>query len=384
MNMKTKVLLFALLSGFVFSVAAQEYQPQVGFSTETGAKTNFKKNRTRDNWFISIAGGVSTLFADETTKADFKDRLNFAPQFSFGKWLSPYAGFRTQVIGGNIHGYRGPEKGRLQLLHNKYVGFHMDMLWDVSNYWAPYSEDRVFHLIPWIGIGYAHRFKNQGFKASDVPTMNAGILTAFRLAKRVDFNIEIQGLLAPDYFNRIETGAEWEGIVQLSAGFTFRLGRTDFEVIQPMDEGLINNLNNQINTLRAQNQELSKRPVSCPECPEIVESTEVITNILDNIVLFRINSAEIDGNQQVNIYNTAQFVKDTNTPIVVVGYADKDTGTAEYNMQLSERRAKAVAKELMERYNIPSNMITVQWKGSDVQPYEQNNWNRVVIMQAGD
>ena len=30
--MKTKVLLLALLSGFVFSVAAQEYQPQVGFS----------------------------------------------------------------------------------------------------------------------------------------------------------------------------------------------------------------------------------------------------------------------------------------------------------------------------------------------------------------
>ena len=27
--MKTKVLLLALLSGFVFSVAAQEYQPQV-------------------------------------------------------------------------------------------------------------------------------------------------------------------------------------------------------------------------------------------------------------------------------------------------------------------------------------------------------------------
>ena len=30
--MKTKVLLLALLSGFVFSVAAQEYQPHTGFS----------------------------------------------------------------------------------------------------------------------------------------------------------------------------------------------------------------------------------------------------------------------------------------------------------------------------------------------------------------
>ena len=36
--MKTKVLLLALLSGFVFSVAAQEYQPQVGFSNEAGLR----------------------------------------------------------------------------------------------------------------------------------------------------------------------------------------------------------------------------------------------------------------------------------------------------------------------------------------------------------
>ena len=47
--MKTKVLLLALLSGFVFSVTAQEYQPQVGFSNEAGYKTNFKKNKARDN-----------------------------------------------------------------------------------------------------------------------------------------------------------------------------------------------------------------------------------------------------------------------------------------------------------------------------------------------
>ena len=52
--MKTKVLLLALLSGFVFSVSAQEFKPQVGFSNEAGYKTNFKKNKAGDNWFISM------------------------------------------------------------------------------------------------------------------------------------------------------------------------------------------------------------------------------------------------------------------------------------------------------------------------------------------
>ena len=59
--MKVKALLLAVLSGFVLSSAAQEYQPQVGFSTEKGYKTNFKKNKAKDNWFISIAGAFKAF-----------------------------------------------------------------------------------------------------------------------------------------------------------------------------------------------------------------------------------------------------------------------------------------------------------------------------------
>ena len=47
--MKTKVLLLAMLFGAALSVSAQQYQPQVGFSTENGSKTNFKKNKATDN-----------------------------------------------------------------------------------------------------------------------------------------------------------------------------------------------------------------------------------------------------------------------------------------------------------------------------------------------
>lgn len=377
--MKTKALLLALLSGFVFSVAAQEFQPQVGFSTEKGYKTNFKKNKGRDNWFISIAGGTSVLLGDDNNKADFKNRLNFAPQFSFGKWFNPYLGMRFQFNGGVLHGFVG-DNGFMQ--HNKYVAGHVDLLWDVTNFWGVYNEKRVFRFIPWIGVGYAQRFKNQGFARTESPSLNAGILTAFRLSKRVDFNIEIQGSLLNEQFNRVSKNHLTDGIAQLSGGFTFKLGKTDFEVLQPMDYNLLNDLNGQINALRAENAELSKRPVSCPECEEVVET--IVNNYADNVVYFRLNSSKIDKNQQINIYNTAQFIKDNSTPIKVVGYADKDTGTSTYNMALSEKRARAVAKELMDKYGIPSNMITIEWRGSDVQPYNENNWNRVVIMSAND
>ena len=347
--MKTKVLLLALLSGFVFSVAAQEYQPQVGFSNEAGYKTNFKKNKARDNWFISIAGGASVLLGDQNGEADFKNRLNFAPQVSFGKWFNPYLGFRTQLNGGIIHGFEGD--GAQFMQHNKYVAAHVDLLWDVTNFWAPYRESKVFRLIPWVGFGYAQRFKtteSYDRPRTESPTLNAGILTAFRLSKRVDLNVEIQGSL----------------------------------LNEPMDYALLNDLNGQINSLRAANDELSKRPVSCPECQETV--TEVVNNYVDNVVYFRINSAKIDKNQQINIYNTAEFMKNNNAPIKVVGYADKKTGTSDYNMGLSEKRARAVAKELIDKYGISSSQITIEWRGSDEQPYGENSWNRVVIMSANN
>lgn len=381
--MKTKVLLLALLCGFVFSVSAQEFKPQVGFSNEAGYKTNFKKNKAGDNWFISVAGGASVLFGDQNSEADFKNRLNFAPQFSVGKWFNPYLALRLQLNGGVLHGFVGDNATLMQ--HNKYAAAHADLLWDVTNFWAPYNEKKVFRLIPWVGLGYAQRFKtteSAEFARTESPTVNFGILTAFRLSKRVDLNVEVQGSLLNEEFNRVSMYHLTDGIGQLSAGLTFKLGKTDFEVMEPMDYALLNDLNGQINKLRAENDELSKRPVSCPECEEVV--TNVVNNYVDNVVYFRLNSAKIDKNQQVSIFNTAQFMKDKNVPIKVIGYADKNTGTSKYNMGLSEKRAKAVAKELIDKYGINSNQITIEWRGSDEQPYSENNWNRVVIMSANN
>ncbi len=376
---KTKVLLLALLSGFVFSVSAQEYAPQIGYSNDVGYRTNFKKNRAGDNWFITVQGGASVLFGDQNNEADFKDRLNFAPSLSIGKWMNPYFGMRVQFNGGIIHGFEGNNAEFMQ--HNKYVAAHLDFMYDVTNHWGRYDEKRIFRFIPWIGLGYAQRFENQGRPRSESPSLNAGILTAFRLGERVDFNIEIQGSLLNEQFNRVQMGKLSDGIVQLTAGLTFKLGKTDFEVIEPMDYALLNDLNNQINQLRAQNAELSKRPVSCPDCPEpapvVVDRTQ-----LEHVVMFRLDSYKIEKTQEANIYNTAQAVKNTGTQLKVVGYADRNTGTAAYNMQLSEKRARAVAKELTDKYGIPSSQITIEWRGSEEQPFSVNDWNRVVIMRA--
>ncbi|MDE6026485.1 MAG: OmpA family protein, partial [Muribaculaceae bacterium] len=115
-------------------------------------------------------------------------------------------------------------------------------------------------------------------------------------------------------------------------------------------------------------------------CPEPKVQKDCVNAPLMSTVRFTINSAKIMPTEEVNIYNMAEWLKaNPNEKVMVVGYADKDTGTAEYNLQLSEKRANAVADALVENYGIDRNRLTVKYDGSDVQPYSTNDWNRIVI-----
>lgn len=102
-------------------------------------------------------------------------------------------------------------------------------------------------------------------------------------------------------------------------------------------------------------------------------------------VRFTLNSARISDMEMVNIYNTAEYLKaNPDQKVVIAGYADKDTGTSDYNMSLSKRRAEAVKKALVEKYGISADRLSVQAEGSNTQPYDVNNWNRIVIFSVAE
>jgi len=385
--MRTKVLLFAFLCGMLMTVTAQEYQPQVGFSVESGSKANFKKNGPGDNWVISLGGGASVYMGDQNGDADFGDRINWGATLSAAKWFNPYMAFRLKLDGGpfkDFHYKRGVANPQLTQHDFVYGNAHLDFMWDMTNHLGPYNEKRVVRFIPFIGAGYAYRpeKKIDGFiyPKRESPTINMGAQIPFRLSNRVDLFLEAQYVLLNEQFNYVDMGHEEDRVTSVMLGLNFKLGRTNWEVIEPMDYDLLNDLNNQINALRAQVDDLSK-PKQCPECPQlapVVESRES----MKNVVFFRLNSSVIDTNQEGNIFNTAEYAKKHNLPIKVVGYADKQTGTADYNYGLSERRARAVAKQLNEKYGIATEKLSIDWQGDREQPYQINNWNRLVIMDT--
>lgn len=67
--------------------------------------------------------------------------------------------------------------------------------------------------------------------------------------------------------------------------------------------------------------------------------------------------------------------------MTVTGYADAGTGNAKINARLAQERAEKVAK-ILKGYGIDESRITVESKGDTVQPFSENDRNRVVIAVA--
>ena len=61
-----------------------------------------------------------------------------------------------------------------------------------------------------------------------------------------------------------------------------------------------------------------------------------------------------------------------------VGYADKATGTAARNMYMSKARAEVVKKRMLE-LGVPEDRMKSSYVGDTIQPFAENDLNRVII-----
>lgn len=376
--MKKVTLLLAFVFA-AFSMSAQES------SAEAGYKTTFQDNGFWDNWFVGVGAAGNVYIGEGIKDAAFWRQVTVAPNLQVGKWYNPFIGGRLKLEGGSLH----TRAGGPAMMHSKYAGAEVDFLFNFTNYICKYREDRVYNFIPFVGIGGAYNWDSQvhgvdldGHRTA--MTINAGFINNFRLSNRLNLAIEVSGAFLNDHYNRRDGGTAYDGKASASASLVYKLGKTGFQEAVLLDQGLIDDLNNQINRLRDENERLRNQKPNCPpvkECPPCPEATKDV--FVSNVVFFRIGSANIDAKQNISIYNTAKYLQDNpDAKVRIVGYADKNTGTASFNMKLSEKRAKNVANALINKYNIDSNRVTVEWKGDTVQPYAENDWNRVAIFFA--
>lgn len=362
--------------------------------SDVPCKTHYYST-AKDNWFIQLGAGITSPFVEQHMEGNgpASHHLTAVYNVGFGKWFSPYIGWRLGFNGGALHWDND------QFTKCKHVNANLDFMWDMFNSLGGVNAERVFSIIPFVGLGGTYtwdykpadqsnimRENNKGVKGNSwTLPVSAGIQLRFRLCKYVDFFAEGRAQFYGDNFNNYAYGDPVDMNLSVIGGFSFNIGGAGFKSYNPCDYmGYIANLNNQVNDLRGAlattTAALAAAEAQLP-CPE-AEQVTVINNAapLMATVRFKINSARISQEEMVNVYNIAQWMKaNPDQNVAIVGYADKDTGTSAYNMALSKRRAEAVQKALVDEYGINPDRLAIQAKGSDVQPYDVNNWNRIVI-----
>ena len=386
------------ISALGFEAKAQDtvvVEEDVVSFTEVPCETRYYST-SRDNWFIQIGAGIDIpYFENYLNSGDAKHHITTAYNVGFGKWFSPYVGWRLSFLGGAMHWDQGVYSKA------KYVNANLDFMWDMFNSLGGVNSKRVFSIVPFVGLGGAYVwdfapkaasqvYRDNGHKRTTSWTLpvSAGIQLRFRLSKYVDFFAEGRALFAGDNFNNNAVGKPIDINVTAIGGFSFNIGGAGFRTYNPCDySNYIAGLNDQVNELRgalaASTAALAVAESQLP-CPEVQPAPAPVVQGAPMMatVRFKINSAKISNEEMVNVYNVAEYLKaNPDQKLAIVGYADKDTGTAEYNMGLSKRRAEAVRDVLVNKYGINPDRLTINAEGSAVQPYDVNNWNRIVIFE---
>ncbi|WP_303032312.1 OmpA family protein [uncultured Duncaniella sp.] len=398
--MKKQLFLMAALGGVLLTandVNAQETAVVVEESAFAVEQVNCKDIYTpgswRDNWYIQLGAGMRVPLVEKGTKSR---HITANYNLAVGRWFSPYMGFRFSANYGSMHWQS--EK----MASARTANLNLDFMWDMCNSIAGYNPNRVVSIIPFVGLGgtFVYHFRNDA-TANDYADdgniksnqwmlpVSAGIQLRFRVSPYVDIFAEGRGTFYGDNFNNTVYGRPVDIDATAIGGVIVHFTGSKFERYNPCDYvNALSQANAQINDLRGAlattSAALAAAEAQLP-CPEVEETTVVAaeSTTLFPTVRFKLNSAYVSSEEMVNVYNIAEYMKaNPDAQIVVRGYADKNTGTAAYNMKLSERRAQAVADILTGDYGIAENRLILEAAGSDTQVYPTNDWNRIVIFAA--
>ena len=351
-----KVLLFLLLIGFSVGVMAQ--------AEVSGEKHSVATNSFWANWFVQ-ANVVGSSFWGSQEQQSFKFskmtkdyRTNLGFSIALGKWFTPGLGLRTKFNGVWGRSVISEDKS---LNASKYWTLQEQALFNLSNMLMGYNEQRVWNFIPYAGGGVGRNMSYGCYALG----FSVGLLNTFRISPKVAFNFDINyGSYEPS-FDGFSAGGDSklslkgrDRAINVELGLTYRLGKStwkstpDIDAMQALSQSEIDALNAQLADLMAENERLGEELANAeqqaaPAPQEPVTITKVVTAPVS--VFFNLNKAVISSQRDLqNVAALVAVAKEQGTKLVVTGYADSQTGSAERNRQLSEQRAEAVVDELLK------------------------------------
>ena len=207
--------------------------------------------------------------------------------------------------------------------------------------------------------------KGEGSKARFVARVGANV--DFRLSDNVKLGAEISANTLSDKYNSKRAGnPDWyfNALVGLKIAFGNTYTTKTIPAPKPVEKII---------------ERIIEKPAPAP-APK-VESKVVEENFRRDI-FFPIGNTNIAKSQTTKIAEIVEYMKENpDAKITLTGYADKGTGSAAFNDKIAARRAQTVYNTLAAKGVAKSRMIKKSM-GSRVQPFEENDMNRVTICIA--
>ena len=365
-----------------FLLAAALMMSGVAASAQDTERVEFKSHA-----FIDAKAGANYVFgtgkmSKQMTLPNFYAGIGY----QFNPWFAARIGANFMQAKSGFDKKLGAAAEDAKYQWN-YIGVPVDLKFNLINAFAGYNPNRWFGLNAILGGGVNILTKNKE-ALNYAPTYNAmakawegtkftwlgraGLDLDFRLADWVSFNLEAIMNVTDDKFDSkksTDSGIKaLDYYVTALAGFRFNLGAT--KTVIPVVVPVV-----------VEEPAPEPAPVVVKETPKpqpvVKKAPEMQTEIF-----YAIRQTVITESEQAKVANLINFLKaNPETKVTVTGYADAGTGNAKINMKYSEQRAENVAKALTEA-GIDAARITVDAKGDTVQPFAENDKNRVTIAIA--
>ena len=356
-------------------------------NTYTDADGNIYK--FQKHWFVDVQGGAQYTLGE----AKFGDLLSPNVQLGIGYQFSPVFSMRLQANGWQSKGgwtaYREnvgdtPFSADYKF---KYVAPGVDFMFNLSNLLCGWNPNRTFNATAFIGGGanvawgndevneigsHIQKLDNYNLEylwsgAKVRPYGRAGIGLEFKVSKAVSIMVEGNANIISDKYNSKKAdNADW--YFNALAGLRINLGKSyTKEAKKKVEEAPV----------AVPVAEVKPQPTAQP-----AQAEKKVEQIRRD-VFFRINSNTVSDAQDAKIKEVVDYLnKYPEAKVVVTGYADAGTGNDIINDRLSAKRAATVAKILKEKYGIAESRISEESKGARVQPFTDNDMNRVSILVA--
>ena len=345
------------------------------------------------HWYVQGQIGAQYTLGE----VKFGDLISPNIQLGVGRQFSPIWGARFSVNAwqskGGINEYswdNGAQVGK-EKFSWKYISPMIDGTLNLSNAFCGYNPNRTVNVGLLAGIGL-----NVGFSNDDAVALAAveghnhgsenfdkiwdGTKVRFvgRFGANVDFRIddawsigiEANANVLSDAYNSKKAGnADW--YFNALVGVRYNIGKTyTTRTITPPAP------------IEKVVERIVEKIVEVPA--KTTDAVQVKGGKMRREVFFTIGKNQINQEGYTKIQEIVDFMKKyPESTVTVTGYADRGTGSAAFNDRIAARRADTVENELVNR-GIARDRIIKSSKGSRIQPFNDNDMNRVTICIAED